>query len=83
MYKLTALTKLILAIMISIASLITNDLYILSILALIEIFTCFYLPKTKLLWSALGILIFFSFILFLIQLVCGSIFIIALANHFC
>lgn len=58
MYKLTALTKLILAIMISIASLITNDLYILSILALIEIFTCFYLPKTKLLWSALGILIF-------------------------
>ena len=31
MYKLTALTKLILAIMISIASLITNDLYILSI----------------------------------------------------
>lgn len=41
MYKLTALTKLILAIMISIASLITNDLYILSILALIEIFTCF------------------------------------------
>ena len=28
MYKLTALTKLILAIMISIASLITNDLYI-------------------------------------------------------
>ena len=72
MYKLTALTKLILAIMISIASLITNDLYILSILALIEIFTCFYLPKTKLLWSALGILIFFSFILFLIQLVCGT-----------
>ena len=71
-YKLTALTKLILAIMISIASLITNDLYILSILALIEIFTCFYLPKTKLLWSALGILIFFSFILFLIQLVCGT-----------
>ena len=64
MYKLTALTKLILAIMISIASLITNDLYILSILALIEIFTCFYLPKTKLLWSALGILIFFSFILY-------------------
>lgn len=58
MYKLTALTKLILAIMISIASLITNDLYILSLLALIEIFTCFYLPKTKLLWSALGILIF-------------------------
>lgn len=55
MYKLTALTKLILAIMISIASLITNDLYILSILALIEVFTCFYLPKTKLLWSALGI----------------------------
>ena len=45
MYKLTALTKLILAIMISIASLITNDLYILSILALIEVFTCFYLPK--------------------------------------
>ena len=72
MYKLTALTKLILAIMISIASLITNDLYILSILALIEVFTCFYLPKTKLLWSALGILIFFSFILFLIQLVCGT-----------
>ena len=35
MYKLTALTKLILAIMISIASLITNDLYILSLLALI------------------------------------------------
>ena len=72
MYKLTALTKLILAIMISIASLITNDLYILSILALIEGFTCVYLPKTKLLWSALGILIFFSFILFLIQLVCGT-----------
>ena len=53
MYKLTALTKLILAIMISIASLITNDLYILSILGLIEVFTCFYLPKTKLLWSAI------------------------------
>lgn len=43
MYKLTALTKLILAIIISIASLITNDLYILSILVFIEIFTCFYL----------------------------------------
>ena len=53
MYKLTALTKLILAIMISIASLITNDLYILSILALIEVFNFFqfyFISNSTCLW---------------------------------
>ena len=47
MYKLTALTKLILAIMISIAPLITNDLYILSILALSKFLLVFIYLRTK------------------------------------
>ena len=56
MYKLTALTKLILAIMISIASLITNDLYILSN---ISPYRSFYLFLFTLRQSYFGALLVF------------------------
>jgi energy-coupling factor transport system permease protein len=72
MHNLAAFTKIILAVLISIASFLTSDLMLLAILLLAEYAAIFFVSKRAAATKALALLFLFSVVLFGIQLLFGS-----------
>lgn len=80
MFKLAAFTKIVLAVLISIAALLTLNLTMLSCLLVLEIIILLFCPKWKQAGMAIIVLGIFSLFLFAIQLFCGTAYTLAAAS---
>jgi energy-coupling factor transport system permease protein len=80
MFKLAAFTKIVLAVLISIAALLTLNLTMLLCLLALEIIILPFCPKWKQAGMAIVVLGIFSLFLFAIQLFCGTAYTLAAAS---
>jgi len=80
MFKLAAFTKILLAVLISIGSMLTLNLIILLCFLSLEIIVVLFCPKWKKAGMAMFVLGLFSLVLFVIQVFCGTTFVLAAAS---